>query len=106
MNQQEFDTASTATGPLLALMSASHENELEDEGADDRNNGEITAGRLVSDSRPTVAEARPTWPKAVVPGTLPALLLIILRRPRSHCPPRDEWNLPAGCVLAVRYRSR
>lgn len=106
MNTQEFDTASTATGPLLVLLSASQAKEFEGDGLERQTNSAPTVDRRVSPSRPSVADAPSSWPKAVIPGSLPALLLIILRRPRGRCPPHPEWRLPAGCVLAVRYRSR
>jgi len=53
-------------------------------------------------------------PKAQSPWEMPravALMLTLLRmlgdrRPRRKAPPRREWNLPNGCVFAVRCSSR
>ncbi len=48
--------------------------------------------------------------QAVATGPIEWALLRLLtscpRKPRHRPPPRREWKLPPGCVLAVRYSSR
>jgi hypothetical protein len=67
----------------------------------------IAMGIFSHEATPTPFSAQRPWetPRAV--GLMLTLLPMLRSRlPRRNRPPRQEWNLPQGCVMAVRYRSR
>ncbi len=104
MRRQESLTGSMALGPSLVSMPGSPEPESESQYLEDQIKHAATADGLPRRSEERVADARCARPRVVTVG--PMLTLLLTLRRRGDRPPRREWNLPPGCVLAVRYRSR
>lgn len=61
-------------------------------------------GQLARGSRAIGPDAQHPWE---LPRAVRLLLTLLLTNPpRRNGPPRPEWMLPNGCVMAVLYRSR
>ncbi len=101
MSAYEFHSDSTPAEMVVVAVPAPRTERFDITNAE-RPEGEADSCR----GKAGVTDARSPWPRAVVPGSTPALLLITIRPRRGNRPPECEWKLPAGCVLAVRCRSR
>jgi len=104
MKRQEFLTGPTALEPSLKSMPGSREPESESQALEDQIKHTAPADGLPRRSEESVTDARCARPRVVTVG--PMLTLLLTLRRRGNRSPRCEWNLPPGCVLAVRYRSR